>query len=125
MRRGIVYGRGSGIQTFVCATQGKHAVLVGVVSMCGMQYYVTAASRIKLLNQIVWLSAVLSETNGEVFWLRKLHPLLGSPNCPVDVGCDNDNNNNTAERALADQMRGTFHHRSPSIFLLCGLLLLL
>jgi hypothetical protein len=74
-----MYGRGSGIQAFVCATKGKHAVLVGVVSMCGMQYYVTAASRINLLNQIVRLSAVLSETDGAVFWLRKLHPLLGSP----------------------------------------------
>jgi hypothetical protein len=52
----------------------------------------------------------LSEIVKEALWLWKLRPLIGLPNCPVNVWCDN-----TGALALADH--DTSHRRSKHIAL--------
>jgi hypothetical protein len=112
--KGILYGQGSGIQTFADASfapEGKSSVSGWVVIMNGGAISWDSRKQDLIAQSSCEAEYIaLSEIMREALWLWKLRPLIGLPNCPVNVWCDN-----TGTLALADH--DTSHRRSKHIAL--------
>jgi hypothetical protein len=108
--KGILYGQDSGIQTIAdaCfAPEGKSSVSGWVVIMnVGAMSWDSRKQDLIAQSSCEAEHIDLSEITREALWLWRLRPLIGLPNCPVDVWCDK-----TGTLALADHDTS---HLSPS-----------